>query len=148
MKEAVIVDAVRTPMGRSRGGAFRNVRSEALSAHVMNALLDRNKAVDPEQIDDVIWGCVMQTLEQGGNVGRMASMLSRIPNTVPAQTVNRLCGSSMSALHTAVSNIMSDNGDLFIVGGVEHMGHVPMTHGIDPNPEMSKHVAKASGMVV
>lgn len=147
MKEAVIVDAVRTPMGRSRGGAFRNVRSEALSAHVMNALLDRNKAVDPAEIDDVIWGCVMQTLEQGGNLGRMASMLSKIPNTVPAQTVNRLCGSSMSALHTAVANIMSDNGDLFIIGGVEHMGHVPMTHGIDPNPEMSKYVAKASGMM-
>jgi len=147
MREAVIVDAVRTPMGRSRGGVFRNVRAENLSAQIVEALFDRNPSVDPTAVDDVIWGCVQQTLEQGGNVARMLSLLTRMPHTVPAQTVNRLCGSSMSALHTAAANIMAGLGDLYIVGGVEHMGHIPMTHGIDFNPSFAKHAAKASGMM-
>ncbi len=69
-KEVVIVDAVRTPMGRSKGGVFRNVRAEELSAELVKALLQRNAAVDPEAIEDVIWGCVQQTLEQGFNVAR------------------------------------------------------------------------------
>ena len=147
MREAVIVDAVRTPMGRSKGGVFRNVRAETLSEILMDALLDRNAAVDPAEIDDVIWGCVQQTLEQGFNVSRNAAVTSRIPHTVPAQTINRLCGSSMSALHIAAANIMADNGDMFIVGGVEHMGHVPMNHGVDFNPGISKRNAKAAGMM-
>lgn len=147
MKTAVIVDAVRTPMGRSKGGVFRNVRAENMSAHLIEALFDRNKALNPGEVEDVIWGCVMQTLEQGGNVARMSSLLTRLPHTVPAQTVNRLCGSSMSALHIAATNIMSGQGDVYVVGGVEHMGHVPMTHGIDPNPSMAKHAAMASGMM-
>jgi len=147
MKQAVIVDAVRTPMGRSKGGAFRQVRAENLSAHLIEALLDRNPAVDPAALDDIIWGCVQQTLEQGGNIARNSAMLTRVPATVSAQTINRLCGSSMSALHIAAANIMADNGDLFIVGGVEHMGHVPMNHGIDFNPAFSKLAAKASGMM-
>ncbi|MDJ0840592.1 MAG: acetyl-CoA C-acyltransferase FadA [Acidobacteriota bacterium] len=147
MKEAVIIDAVRTPMGRSKGGVFRNVRAERMSAHLIEALFDRNDAVNPAEVDDVIWGCVQQTLEQGFNVGRMSSLMTRIPHTVPAQTVNRLCGSSMSALHTAAVSIMADQGDVYIVGGVEHMGHVPMNHGVDPNPAMAKHAALAAGMM-
>ncbi len=147
MREAVIVDAVRTPMGRSKGGAFRNVRAEQMSAHLIEALFNRNDGVNPQEVDDVIWGCVQQTLEQGFNIARMASLMTRIPHTVPGMTVNRLCGSSMSALHIAAANIMADLGDLFIVGGVEHMGHVPMTHGIDPNPAMAKKAAMASGMM-
>lgn len=147
MKDVVVVDAVRTPMGRSKGGMFRNVRAENLSASLITALLDRNPKVDPAEIEDVIWGCVQQTLEQAYNVGRMAALMTRIPHTVSAQTINRLCGSSMSALHIAAMSIMSGYGDVFIVGGVEHMGHVPMTHGLDPNPAMSKYAAKAAGMM-
>lgn len=147
MKEVVIVDAVRTPMGRSKGGMFRNVRAEHLSAEIIRALLNRNPALDPAEVEDVIWGCVQQTLEQGFNLARFASLMTAIPHTASAQTVNRLCGSSMSALHTAAMSIMTGNGDVFVVGGVEHMGHIPMTHGIDPNPEGSKHYAKASGMM-
>ncbi|MCP4295990.1 MAG: acetyl-CoA C-acyltransferase FadA [Proteobacteria bacterium] len=147
MNEAVIVDAVRTPMGRSRGGAFRQVRAEDLSASLVEALLDRNGALDPAEIDDIIWGCVQQTLEQGFNVARNMQLMTRVPQTVPAQTVNRLCGSSMSALHIAASNIMCGNGDVFLVGGVEHMGHVPMNHGVDFNPAISKKAAKAAGMM-
>ncbi len=147
MTEAVIVDAVRTPMGRSKGGVFRNVRAEALSAELIKALLRRNPAVDPKQIEDVIWGCVGQTLEQGFNVARMAALLAGLPHETGAQTVNRLCGSSMTAIHTAAGAIALGTGDIFLCGGVEHMGHVPMTHGIDPNPELSTKVAKASGMM-
>jgi acetyl-CoA acyltransferase len=134
-------------MGRSKGGCFRNRRAEDLSAGLVTALLARNPAIDPNEVEDVIWGCVNQTLEQGMNVARMFALLTAIPHTTGAQTVNRLCGSSMAALHTAAQAIMTDNGDLFVVGGVEHMGHVPMMHGLDPNPGLSKHVAKAAGMM-
>ena len=144
MKEAVVVDAVRTPMGRSKGGMFRNVRAETLSAAVMQALLDRNPKVNPAEIEDVIWGCVQQTLEQYYNIGRFAQLLTSIPKEVSAQTINRLCGSSMQALHAATLAIMAEQGDLFIVGGVEHMGHVPMTHGLDMNPGMYKKTAKGA----
>jgi acetyl-CoA acyltransferase len=145
MKEVVVVDAVRTPMGRSKGGMFRNVRAESLSAEVINALLRRNPEVVPAEIEDIVWGCVQQTLEQAFNVARFAQLLTPIPKEVSAQTVNRLCGSSMTALHTAAKSIMAGYGDLFLVGGVEHMGHVPMMHGIDFNPANSKRNARAAG---
>jgi acetyl-CoA acyltransferase len=147
MKDVVIVDAVRTPMGRSKGGVFTNVRAEDLSAHLIKALMSRNDAVNPESIEDVIWGCVQQTLEQGFNIARMAGVLAGLPYSVSAQTINRLCGSSMSAIHSAVQAIQSGNGDTFLCGGVEHMGHIPMTHGVDINPSLSLHAAKASGMM-
>jgi acetyl-CoA acyltransferase len=145
MKRAVVVDAVRSAMGRSRNGSFRNVRAEELSAKLMDGILERNPQVDPSKIEDIIWGCVQQTLEQSYNIGRNAQLMTRIPKEVPAQTVNRLCGSSMTALHMATQGIMSGQGDIYIVGGVEHMGHVPMTHGVDFNPEASKVMAKAGG---
>jgi len=147
MQEAVVIDAVRSPMGRSKGGMFRQVRAETLSAAMITALLQRNPGVDPGEIEDVIWGCVQQTLEQGFNIARFAALLTAIPHSAGAQTINRLCGSSMSALHSAAMAIMTGNGEVFVVGGVEHMGHVPMNHGLDPNPALSKHVAKASGMM-
>ena len=147
MQEAVIVDAVRTPMGRSRGGVFRDTRAENLSAWLVDALLDRNRSLDPAEIDDIIWGCVQQTLEQGFNIARNMQLMSKVPQTVTAQTINRLCGSSMSALHIAASNIMCGNGDIFLVGGVEHMGHLPMTHGVDFHPSIAKTTAKAAGMM-
>lgn len=143
-RTAVIVDCVRTPMGRSKGGMFRSVRAETLSAALVEALLDRNPGVDPAEVDDVLWGCVNQTLEQGANVARNMALLTRLPREVPAQTINRLCGSSMQALHTASQSIMSGQGDVYLVGGVEHMGHLPMDHGIDMNPALSRHAAKAS----
>ena len=122
MKSVVIIDAIRTPMGRSKGGMFRNVRSEELSAHLIDALLERNPKVDPVEVEDVIWGCVNQTLEQGMNVARMASLRSQLPKTVSAVTVNRLCGSSMQALHDAAKGIMLDQGDVYIICGVEQPG--------------------------
>ncbi|MEH6649473.1 MAG: acetyl-CoA C-acyltransferase FadA [Motiliproteus sp.] len=145
--DAVIVDCVRSPMGRSRNGAFRNVRADELSAALIDALFDRNPGLVPADVEDVIWGCTNQTLEQGFNVARSVSLLSRVPNTVGAQTVNRLCGSSMSALHSAAQAVQSGNGDFFLVGGVEHMGHVQMSHGVDITPSLSKHTAKAAMMM-
>jgi acetyl-CoA acyltransferase len=147
MKNAVIVDCIRTPMGRSKAGMFRHVRAEELSGHVMKTILERNPGLAPESIDDIIWGCVQQTLEQGFNVARNASLLAGIPHSVPAVTVNRLCGSSMQALHDATRSIQCGMGNVYLIGGVEHMGHVPMNHGIDFHPGLSRSVAKAAGMM-
>jgi len=145
MKEVVVVDAVRTAMGRSKKGMYRHVRADDMSAKLVEGLLDRNPEVDVNEIEDVIWGCVMQTLEQGFNIARNISLQTRLPHHVAAQTVNRLCGSSMQALHSATQAIMTGNGEVFIIGGVEHMGHIPMTHGVDFSPAISLHTAKASG---
>ena len=147
MTEVVIVDAVRTPMGRSRGGVFRNVRAEDLSAELVKALLERNAAVKPSEIEDVIWGCVQQTLEQGFNVARQIALRAGLPHSVSGQTVNRLCGSSMTAIHTATGAIKAGIGDVYLCGGVEHMGHVPMNHGYDGHPGLSLNVAKAAAMM-
>ena len=147
MKQAVIIDCIRTPMGRSKGGVFRNVRSETLSALLMKGLLERNPQLKPEMVEDVIWGCVKQTLEQDFNIARNAALLAGFPKTVTGLTVNRLCGSSMDAIHQATRSIMTGMGDVFIVGGVEHMGHVPMMHGVDFHPGLGHNVAKASGMM-
>lgn len=146
-KNVVVVDCLRTPMGRSKGGAYRHVRAEDLSAHLMRGLLNRNPAVDPHQIEDIYWGCVQQTLEQGFNIARNAALLADLPIEIGAVTVNRLCGSSMQALHDATRAIMTGDADICLVGGVEHMGHVPMNHGVDFHPGMSKTVAKAAGMM-
>ncbi|WP_455820868.1 acetyl-CoA C-acyltransferase FadA [Pseudomonas cerasi] len=147
MEKVVIVDAIRTPMGRSKGGAFRHVRAEDLSAHLMRSLLSRNAALDAALLDDIYWGCVQQTLEQGFNIARNAALLAEIPHSVPATTVNRLCGSSMQALHDAARTIMVGDARACLIGGVEHMGHVPMNHGVDFHPGLSRNVAKAAGMM-
>ncbi|NMP31712.1 acetyl-CoA C-acyltransferase FadA [Thalassotalea sp. M1531] len=145
MKEVVIVDTIRTPMGRSKAGVFRNVRAEALSAHLMQQLLVRNPNLDPALIEDIIWGNVKQTKEQGFNIARNAQLLTDIPKSTAAVTVNRLCGSSMQALHDATTNIMAGQGDVFMVGGVEHMGHVPMMYDVDFDPALSKYISRAAG---
>ncbi|MBC6906973.1 acetyl-CoA C-acyltransferase FadA [Saccharophagus sp. K07] len=144
-RDAVIVDYARTPMGRSKNGCFRFLRADEMSAILLNRLLERNSALDPATVDDVIWGCVMQREEQGFNIARNIILRTRMPHTVPGQTVNRLCGSSMSALHTAVANIAAGWGDVYLVGGVEHMGHLDMNSSVDPNPLLGLSVAKAAG---
>ncbi|NDL00326.1 acetyl-CoA C-acyltransferase FadA [Photorhabdus bodei] len=147
MENVVIIDGIRTPMGRSKGGAFRQVRAEDLSAHLMKELFKRNPAIQQHEIDDIYWGCVQQTLEQGFNIARNAALLADIPHSVPAVTVNRLCGSSMQALHDGARMIMTGEANVTLIGGVEHMGHVPMTHGVDFHPKMSLSVAKAAGVM-
>ncbi|KAA1179656.1 acetyl-CoA C-acyltransferase FadA [Photorhabdus heterorhabditis] len=147
MENVVIIDGIRTPMGRSKGGAFRQVRAEDLSAHLMKEIFKRNPAIQKHKIDDIYWGCVQQTLEQGFNIARNSALLAGFPHSVPAVTVNRLCGSSMQALHDGARMIMTGEANATLIGGVEHMGHVPMTHGVDFHPKMGLSVAKAAGMM-
>ncbi|HRH76862.1 MAG TPA: acetyl-CoA C-acyltransferase FadA [Cellvibrionaceae bacterium] len=144
-RDVVIVDYCRTPMGKAKNGCFRFQRADDLSAHLMRSLVQRNSSLAPKEIDDVIWGCVMQREEQGFNLARNSLLLAGLPHSIPGQTVNRLCGSSMSALHTAAANIKAGVGEVYLVGGVEHMGHIDMNQAIDPNPLMGLTVAKAAG---
>ena len=146
-QDVVIVDGVRSPMCRSKGGGFKHVRAEDLSAALVKALFERNPTVSKDDVEDVVWGCVNQTLEQGFNMARSVGLLGGLPKSAGAQTVSRLCGSSMSALHIAAQGISTGYGDVFVVGGVEHMQHVSMLHGIDIHPGMSRQVAKGAMMM-
>ncbi len=144
MNNVVVVDCIRTPMARSKGGAFRHVRAETLSAHIMANLIQRNPILINLEIEDIFWGCVQQTCEQGFNIARNAALLAGLSPTIPATTTNRLCGSSMQALHDGTRAIMVGDADCCLVGGVEHMGHLPMTHGVDFHPALTKYIAKAA----
>lgn len=144
-RDAVIVEYARTPMGRAKNGCFRHQRADDLSANLVNALLAKTQGVSPEMIEDVLWGCVMQRDEQGFNIARNMILRAGFPHSVPAQTINRLCGSSMSALHTAAAQIQAGLGDIYLVGGVEHMGHIDMNSAVNPNPLLGLSVAKAAG---
>ena len=123
MTRAVIVDAVRTPIGR-HGGALAAVRPDDLAAVTIRALVDRNR-LDPAGIDDVIFGCTNQAGEDNRNVARMGLLRAGLPVTVPGQTVNRLCGSGLQAVDTAFHAIAAGEGEAFIAGGVESMSRAP-----------------------
>lgn len=114
---------------------FRNVRSDDLASSVVAALVART-GLDPELVDDVVLGCTQQTMEQGLNVARGVSLLAGLPSKAAATTVNRLCGSSLQALNQAAHSILAGAEDVQIVGGLEHMQHLPMDHGIDINPKL------------
>lgn len=124
MRDAVIVDAVRTPIGR-RGGSLSEIHPVNLSAHVLTALAERT-GLDPATIDDVVWGCVSQVGEQAGIVSRSAVFAAGWPVTVPATTVNRACGSSQQAVSFAAAAVISGQMDVVVAGGVETMTRVPM----------------------
>ena len=124
MREPVIIDAVRTPVGRSRG-ALRTIRPDELYAGLISEMLKRT-GIGGEKIDDVITGCVTQYGEQGANVGRLAVLLSPLPSSVPAVTLNRMCGSSQHAVHFAAQSITSGDALYILAGGVESMTRVPM----------------------
>jgi acetyl-CoA acyltransferase len=114
---------------------FRDVRADDLSADLLLALLERTR-LDPALVEDVHWGCVKQQGEQGYNVGRMAALIAGLPVEVGACTVNRLCGSSLQALHQAAQSIAAGCEDVQIAGGVEHMHHIPMEAGFDASPRL------------
>ena len=144
MRDAVIVDAVRTPVGR-HGGALASVRPDDLAAVPIRALLERT-AIDPMVVDDVIFGCANQAGEDTRNVARMASLLAGLPTAVPAQTVNRLCGSGLQAVLSAVHAIRAEEGDCFIAGGVESMSRAPVVM-LKPGeawPRTAPHVADST----
>lgn len=144
MKNVVIIDGIRTPMGRSKNGVFRHVRADDLSSHLMKAMFKRQPKVKPEMVGDIIWGCVQQMGEQGFNVARLAALNAGLPVEVTATTVNRLCGSSMDALHMATRAIKAGDAEIVLVGGVEHMGHVPMTKEMNLNHATDKYMAEGS----
>jgi len=123
VRDVVIVDAVRTPIGRY-GGALRDVRPDDLAALVISALV-RRTGIDPVRIEDVVFGCANQAGEDNRNVARMAALLAGLPVEVPGQTVNRLCGSGLQAAVTAYNAIRCGDGDVMIAGGVESMTRAP-----------------------
>jgi acetyl-CoA acyltransferase len=124
MPEAVIVEAVRTPIGR-RNGSLSGVHPVDLSAVVLNALVERT-GIDPSSVEDVIWGCVTQLGDQSSNVGRFAVLAAGWPESVPAQTINRACGSSQQALESAVHSVVAGAHEVIVAGGVESMSRVPL----------------------
>jgi 3-oxoadipyl-CoA thiolase len=128
MKNAYIVDAIRTPFGRYAGG-LATVRADDLGALPIKALMQRNPSVDWQQVDDVIYGCANQAGEDNRNVGRMSSLLAGLPYQVPATTINRLCGSSLDAIAMAARTIKAGEADLIIAGGVESMSRAPFVMG-------------------
>ena len=125
MKESYIVDAVRTPVGNFRG-ALAHVRADDLAAIPIKALLEKQPNLPKDAIDDVILGCHNQAGEDNRNVARMALLLAGLPYTVPGETINRLCSSGMSAIVHANRAIKANDGDVFIVGGMEHMSRGPL----------------------
>ncbi|MDC4624236.1 3-oxoadipyl-CoA thiolase [Acinetobacter baumannii] len=128
MKNAYIIDAIRTPFGRYAGG-LAPVRADDLGAVPIKALMQRNPSVDWEQVDDVIYGCANQAGEDNRNVGRMSALLAGLPYQVPATTINRLCGSSLDAIAIAARAIKAGETNLVIAGGVESMSRAPYVMG-------------------
>jgi 3-oxoadipyl-CoA thiolase len=124
MKEAFLVGGMRTPIGRY-GGALRTVRTDDLAALVLTRILEAHPSVEPAAVDDVVMGCANQAGEDNRNVARMALLLAGLPDSVPGVTLNRLCASGMNAVTYAAAMIRSGMGDLFLVGGVEHMTRSP-----------------------
>ena len=128
MKNAYIIDAIRTPFGRYTGG-LAPVRADDLGALPIKALMERNPTVNWEKVDDIIYGCANQAGEDNRNVGRMSALLAGVPYQVPATTVNRLCGSSLDAISMAARAIKAGEADLIIAGGVESMSRAPFVMG-------------------
>jgi acetyl-CoA acyltransferase len=148
MKSAVVVEACRTPVGRAHAekGAFRDIRSDDLAVMVVRALVERS-GVDPAAIEDVVLGNTQQQREQGFNVARAVGLMAGLPVEAGGATVNRLCGSSLQAIAQASHSIVADAEDVQIVGGLEHMHHIPMDAGIDLNPKLFTRTSKAALMM-
>lgn len=132
MREAVIVSAVRSPMGKSNKGLLANMRIDDLGALIVKAALERVPQLNPEDIEDLILGCAMPEGEQGMNLARNIGLLAGLPKTVAAVTVNRFCASGLETINTAALHIMAGNGDVYLAGGAESMSHVPMG-GFNPS---------------
>jgi acetyl-CoA acyltransferase len=145
MKRPVIVAAVRTPIGRSHKekGVFRDVRSDDLAVASVRALIERS-GIDPAEIEDVVLGNTQQQGEQGLNVARTVALMAGLPMHSGGATINRLCGSSLQALNQAAHSIVAGAEDVQIVGGLEHMQHIPMDAGIDLNPKLFERTSKGA----
>ncbi len=148
MKTAVVVEACRTPVGRAHAekGVFRDVRSDDLAVAVVRAIVERS-GIDPAAIEDVVLGNTQQQREQGFNVARSVGLMAGLPVEAGGATVNRLCGSSLQALAQASHAILAEAEDVQIVGGLEHMHHIPMDAGIDLNPKLFTRTSKGALMM-
>jgi len=148
MKDAVIVDCVRTPIGRAHPerGVFREVRSDDLAVEVVEALMTRT-SIDPDAIEDVILGNTQQQAEQGFNVARNVAVMAGLPSHTAGATINRLCGSSLQAVNQATHSILAGAEDVQIVGGLEHMHHIPMDASLDLNPKLFQRTSKGALMM-
>lgn len=135
MNDVVLLDAVRTPIGRAHPerGYYRQIRSDSLAASCVRSLLKRNR-IEPSAVDDVILGTTIGVGEQGLNVARQVAILAGLPFSTCGTTVNRLCGSSLEALCQATFSLRCGEGQVLIAGGLEHMQHLPMDHGKNYNP--------------
>jgi len=140
VRDAVIVEAVRTPTGK-RGGGLSGIHSADLSAHVLRALVERT-GIDPAVVDDVIWGCVMQIGEQTFDIARTAVLSAGWPESVPGTTVDRQCGSSQQAVHFAAAGVISGQYDVAVAGGVEVMSRTPMGSSFTASPLGADYVAR------
>jgi acetyl-CoA acyltransferase len=145
MRKAVVIDAVRTPVGRAHPekGIYRDVRADDLSADLLTALLKR-VGMPASEVEDIQWGCVKQQGEQGYDIARMAALIAGLPLTVGGATVNRNCGSSLQAIHNTAQSIAAGCEDVQIAGGVEHMHHIPMEAGFDASPRLFYHHSPAT----
>lgn len=140
MREAVIVAAVRTPIGKAKKGALRHVRPDDLGALVVREALARVPGLKPEAVDDVIFGCAIPEAEQGLNIARIIALRAGLPTSVPGVTVNRFCSSGLQAIADAAQRIMCGFADVIVAGGVESMSLVPMTgNKVSPNPYLVDH---------
>ena len=148
MNEAVVIDCCRTPIGRAHPerGWFRDVRSDDLAVACVEALIERT-GIDPQAIEDVLMGNTNQTMEQGLNVGRNIGLMAGVAIEAGGATINRLCGSSLQALNQATHAVMAGFEDVHIVGGLEHMHHLPMDHGLDLNPKLFHRTSKGALMM-
>ncbi|MBL8829759.1 MAG: thiolase family protein [Planctomycetaceae bacterium] len=148
MKRPVIVACARTPIGRAHKdkGVFRNVRSDDLAATVVRAVVERS-GIDPQQIDDVVLGTAFPQGEQGLNVGRAVALMAGLPLHVGGATVNRWCGSSLQALNQAAHSIIAEAEDVQVVGGLEHMQHIPMDTIGEINPKLFTRTSRAALMM-
>lgn len=145
MKNAVIIDCVRTPIGRAHKdkGVYRDVRSDDLAVSVVQALIERT-GIDPKEIEDIVLGNTQQQGEQGLNTARCIGLMAGLPIESGGTTVNRLCGSALQALNQAAHAIMAGAEDCQVIGGLEHMQHIPMDAGVDPNPKLFHRTSKGA----
>ncbi|HET6604181.1 MAG TPA: acetyl-CoA C-acyltransferase [Xanthomonadaceae bacterium] len=149
IQDAYIVAATRTPVGKAPRGVFRNTRPDDMLAHALRAVMARAPGVDPALIEDVVVGCAMPEAEQGMNVARIGVLLAGLPDSVPAQTINRFCSSGLQAIALAADRIRLGESDLVVAGGTETMSMVPMMgHRIAMNPKVfaDDNIAIAYGM--
>jgi acetyl-CoA acyltransferase len=139
--EAVILDCLRTPVGKAPKGTLRNTRPDDLAALVIRRLLEKHPAIAPEEIDDVILGCAMPEAESGMNIARIAALRAGLPDTVPGITINRFCSSGLQAIAMAADRIRSGGAHIIVAGGTESLSMIPMAgNKFAPNPWMVDHL--------